>query len=44
MDEFHYFADPDRGSAWEVPLWRMTGPLSATTILGPPVVRSLFRV
>ncbi|CAE7241635.1 helY [Symbiodinium natans] len=25
MDEFHYFADPDRGSAWEVPLWRMTG-------------------
>ncbi|CAE6931933.1 helY [Symbiodinium sp. CCMP2592] len=33
MDEFHYFADPDRGSAWEVPLWRMTGPGSSTTFL-----------
>ncbi|CAE6915552.1 helY, partial [Symbiodinium sp. CCMP2456] len=33
MDEFHYFADPDRGSAWEVPLWRMTGTFSSTTFL-----------
>jgi superfamily II RNA helicase len=24
MDEFHYFADPDRGWAWQVPLLEMT--------------------
>lgn len=34
MDEFHYFADPDRGAAWELPLWRFSrpgngGPISA---------------
>ena len=26
MDEFHYFADPDRGAAWELPLWRFSRP------------------
>ncbi len=25
MDEFHYYADPDRGWAWQVPLLEMTG-------------------
>ncbi|MGE3957090.1 MAG: DEAD/DEAH box helicase [Vicinamibacterales bacterium] len=25
MDEFHYYADRDRGSAWQVPLLTMTG-------------------
>lgn len=23
MDEFHYFGDPARGVAWELPLWRL---------------------
>jgi hypothetical protein len=26
MDEFHYFGDPDRGAAWELPLWRFSRP------------------
>ena len=25
MDEFHYYADPERGWAWQVPLLEMTG-------------------
>ncbi len=25
MDEFHYYADPDRGWAWQVPLIELTG-------------------
>jgi superfamily II RNA helicase len=25
LDEFHYYADPDRGWAWQVPLLEMTG-------------------
>ena len=25
MDEFHYYADPDRGWAWQVPLLELTG-------------------
>jgi len=25
MDEFHFYADPDRGWAWQVPLLEMTG-------------------
>lgn len=25
MDEFHYYADPQRGSAWQVPLLELTG-------------------
>ena len=25
MDEFHYYADPDRGWAWQVPLLALTG-------------------
>ena len=25
MDEFHYFAEPDRGWAWQVPLLELTG-------------------
>ncbi|CAK0847404.1 unnamed protein product [Prorocentrum cordatum] len=23
MDEFHYYGDPSRGAAWEIPLWRL---------------------
>jgi superfamily II RNA helicase len=26
MDEFHYYADPDRGWAWQVPLIELPGP------------------
>jgi superfamily II RNA helicase len=25
MDEFHYYADPDRGWAWQIPLLELTG-------------------
>ncbi len=25
LDEFHYYADPDRGWAWQVPLLELTG-------------------
>ena len=24
MDEFHYYADPERGLAWQVPLLELT--------------------
>ncbi|CAK9031886.1 Uncharacterized helicase C17H9.02 [Durusdinium trenchii] len=33
MDEFHYFGDPDRGAAWELPLWRLSRPGCRTNFL-----------
>lgn len=33
MDEFHYFGDPDRGAAWELPLWRFSRPGCQTQFL-----------
>ena len=28
MDEFHFYAEPDRGWAWQVPLLELTEPSS----------------
>jgi Domain of unknown function (DUF3516)/DEAD/DEAH box helicase len=45
LDEFHYYADPDRGWAWQVPLLELTGcqMLLASATLGDmtPIVTDL---
>ena len=45
MDEFHYYADPDRGWAWQVPLLELTGAqfllMSATLGDVTPITRAL---
>src|SRR5690349_111066 len=45
MDEFHFYADPDRGWAWQVPLLELTGAqfllMSATLGDVTPITRAL---
>ncbi|MCL2535806.1 MAG: DUF3516 domain-containing protein, partial [Nocardiaceae bacterium] len=47
MDEFHYYADPDRGWAWQVPLLELPGAqfvlMSATLGDVAPIVADLKR-
>jgi len=38
MDEFHFYADPDRGWAWQVPILEL--PQSQFLLMSPPSATS----